>query len=72
MIFIPFLILCYPGEVPDYHTFDMQANYTFLRPQLNVKLGAANLLNQYYYSFLGGPYIGGFYYLALTFSLDYK
>ncbi len=60
------------GEVPAYHTVDMQVNYTFLKPQLNVKLGAANLLNQYYYSFLGGPYIGGFYYLALTFSLDYK
>ena len=58
------------GQVPAYSTLDIQMNYAFVKPQLNIKFGASNLFNQYYYSFLGGPYIGGFYYMTLTYSLD--
>lgn len=60
------------GQVAAYHTVDMQLNYTFVQPQLGIKLGASNLFNQYYYSFLGGPQVGGFYYLTLTFAVDRK
>ena len=60
------------GQVPAYHTFDMQVNYAFTKPQLGLKLGASNLFNKYYYSFLGGPHVGGFYYLTLTCAVDRK
>jgi iron complex outermembrane receptor protein len=36
---------------------------------LTLKLGSTNLLNVYYYSFIGGPSVGGFYYASLTYSL---
>jgi len=57
------------GNVPGYWTLDAQLNADFYKGILNAKLGATNLTNQYYYSFLGGPAIGGFYYLNLTFKL---
>ncbi len=60
------------GQVPAYHTVDMQVNYGFTKPQLGLKLGASNLFNKYYYSFLGGPHVGGFYYLTLTCAVDRK
>ncbi|MFZ4559801.1 MAG: TonB-dependent receptor [Saprospiraceae bacterium] len=55
------------GDVPAVFTLDAQLNYTFNRPLLNLKFGATNLLNRYYYSFLGGPQIGGFYYGTATY-----
>jgi iron complex outermembrane receptor protein len=56
------------GQVPSYGSLDMQASYQFKQPGLTVKLGATNVLNHYYYSFLGGPYIGGFYYTTLSYQ----
>ncbi|MFA6084577.1 TonB-dependent receptor [Mucilaginibacter sp.] len=57
------------GDVDSYGTVDVQVNYDFIKTKLNVKLGASNLTNQYYNSFLGGPAIGGFYYTTLTYSI---
>ncbi|WP_375434031.1 TonB-dependent receptor [uncultured Hymenobacter sp.] len=57
------------GYVPAYHTFDAQVSYTVAAPSLRFKLGASNLLNQYYVSYLGGPSVGGLYYLAVTYGL---
>lgn len=57
------------GEVAAYGTVDAQVNYDFFREKLRVKIGATNLLNRPYYSFLGGPGIGGLYYTTLTYSL---
>lgn len=57
------------GDVSAYSTLDAQVNYDFIKTKFNVKLGAANLTNKYYNSFLGGPAIGGFYYTTLTYSL---
>lgn len=57
------------GEVEAYGTVDAQVNYNFLKEKLMVKMGATNLLNRYYYSFLGGPAIGGLYYTTLTYTL---
>lgn len=34
----------------------------------SLKIGANNSLNTYYFSFLGGPAIGGFYYTSVTFE----
>ena len=57
------------GQVKAYGNIDAQANYDLLRQHLNLKIGATNLLNRYYNSFLGGPSVGGLYYTALTYSL---
>ncbi len=57
------------GNVPAVFNADAMVQYSFNKPSLTVKLGAANFLNHYYYSILGGPQIGGFYYTTLTYSL---
>ena len=57
------------GNVKAYGNVDAQANYDFLQSKLNAKLGATNILNKFYYSYLGGPSIGGLYYLTLTYHL---
>ena len=54
------------GNVPAYGTIDAQVQYTFHKNNLNIKLGATNLLNKYYYSFIGGPAIGGICYCTAT------
>lgn len=57
------------GNVSAYSTIDAQVNYDFPKARLNLKIGASNLTNRYYYSFLGGPAIGGFYYSTLTYRI---
>ena len=57
------------GTTPAYATLDAQVTYTFAS-SFKVKAGATNLLNKYYYSFLGGPSIGGMYYLTFTLELN--
>ncbi len=59
------------GNVPSNFNVDFMLHYDFARPSINIKIGAANILNNYYYSILGGPQIGGFYYTTLTYSLKY-
>ena len=56
------------GLVPSILTVDAMVQYEFTKPSLNVKLGASNVLNNYYYSILGGPQIGGFYYTKVTYT----
>ncbi|RTQ52499.1 TonB-dependent receptor [Hymenobacter gummosus] len=58
------------GYVPAYHTLDAQLSYAVKQPDLRLKLGATNLLNRYYASYLGGPSIGGLYYLTVTYGLN--
>lgn len=57
------------GNVKPYGNIDAQANYQFVKEHLNVKIGATNLLNRYYNSFMGGPSIGGLYYTTVTYRL---
>ncbi len=59
------------GNTPAYGTVDAQVSYTFPKSNLKVKLGASNLLNHYYVSFLGGPSVGGLYYSTITFALPH-
>ncbi|MEO0001329.1 MAG: hypothetical protein RL766_1375 [Bacteroidota bacterium] len=56
------------GRVPAYQTIDAFASFDFKKKPFVVKLGGTNILNQYYQSFLGGPAVGAFYYLSLTFG----
>ena len=57
------------GDVPAYNTLDAQVTYAVPAPDLRFKLGASNLLNNYYVTYLGGPSVGGLYYLAVTYSV---
>ncbi len=58
------------GDVPSYSSLDAQITYAVPAPNLRFKLGASNLLNNYYVSYLGGPSVGGLYYLAVTYALS--
>lgn len=55
------------GNVPAINVFDGQITYSLPKQNLSVKLGGTNLLNRYYFSILGGPQIGGFYYVTLMY-----
>lgn len=55
------------GDVKAYGTLDAQVSYDLYRSKLGIKVGATNLTNNYYNSFLGGPAIGGLYYTTLTY-----
>ncbi len=57
------------GEVPSYSTLDLQLSCGFMKNKGFVKIGASNLLNQYYYSFIGGPNIGGSYYVTMVYGM---
>jgi len=56
------------GPVPAFATLDAYISYTFPEPHIKLKIGGNNLLNHYYYSILGGPQIGGLYYMAITYN----
>lgn len=55
------------GNVPAINVFDGQITYSLPKQKVDFKLGGTNLLNRYYFSILGGPQIGGFYYVTLTY-----
>lgn len=57
------------GNVPSIFNMDAMLQVDVKKPSINVKLGASNLLNKYYYSIQGRPHIGGFYYVKLTYGL---
>ncbi|MFD2718042.1 TonB-dependent receptor [Hymenobacter monticola] len=57
------------GTVPAFNTLDAQMSYAVPAAQVRFKLGASNVLNRYYVSYLGGPSVGGLYYLAVTYSV---
>jgi iron complex outermembrane receptor protein len=50
------------GRVPSFQTLDAQVTRT--GKKTTCKVGATNALNRHYYSFLGGPSVGGFYYVT--------
>ncbi len=54
------------GTVANNTTIDAQLTIGIVKNHANLKFGATNLTNQYYYSYIGGPNIGGYYYGSLT------
>jgi hypothetical protein len=54
------------GDIASYSTLDAQVTYRVSKAHASVKLGGANLLNNRYIQYAGGPTIGGLYYLAFT------
>ena len=57
------------GLVPAINNVDAQVSYRINTLGLGLKLGATNLLNRPYYTFVAGPSVGGFYYTAVVWEL---
>jgi len=57
------------GIVPAFQTLDAQISYKFFNPKVLLKIGATNLLNQYYRNGFGNPAIGGLYYVSLGYNV---
>ncbi|MES2882729.1 MAG: TonB-dependent receptor, partial [Bacteroidota bacterium] len=57
------------GDVPAYHTIDVAFNVRIPKIKSMFKLGANNLLNQYYQSAIGNPSVGGLYYVSFAFNV---
>ena len=58
------------GNLPVVQTLDAQVSLKL--PKANksiIKLGATNLLNQYYYNAIGNSQIGGLYYLSFGYNI---
>ncbi len=57
------------GYVPAYQTVDGQISYKFPAQKVLLKLGATNLLNQYYRDGFGNASIGGIYYVSIGYNV---
>ena len=57
------------GSVPAFSSLDAQLSYHIPEAQVRLKLGASNVLNKYYVTYLGGPSVGGLYYLTVAYGL---
>ncbi|HEV2831312.1 MAG TPA: TonB-dependent receptor, partial [Hanamia sp.] len=57
------------GFVPAFHTLDGMVSYKFPAQKVLLKLGATNLLNQYYRNGFGNASIGGLYYVSIGYNL---
>jgi len=57
------------GIVPAYQTLDGQVSYKFPAQKVLLKLGATNILNQYYRDGFGNASIGGLYYVSIGYNV---
>lgn len=57
------------GVLPAYQTLDGQLSYKFPAQNVLLKLGATNLLNQYYRDGFGNATIGGLYYVSIGYNI---
>ena len=57
------------GEIPSFGTLDGQVSYRLPKIRSLVKLGATNLLNDYYNSAFGNPGVGGLYYISFGYNV---
>jgi len=57
------------GQVNPIHTLDAQISYKMPTTKTIFKLGATNLLNQYYRNAPGNPSIGGLYYVSFGYNV---
>jgi outer membrane receptor protein involved in Fe transport len=57
------------GNLPDVHTVDAQLSYKLPATKSILKIGANNLLNQYYYNAVGNSQVGGLYYVSFGYNI---
>jgi hypothetical protein len=57
------------GLLPAFQTVDAMVSYKFPVQKVLLKLGATNLLNQYYRNGFGNATIGGLYYVSIGYNV---
>ncbi len=57
------------GQVPAIQTLDAQISYKIPNTKTALKIGANNLLNQYYVNAIGNSMVGGLYYVAFAYNV---
>ncbi len=57
------------GSIEDIHTLDAQLSYKLQASKSVIKIGANNLLNEYYRTAAGNPSIGGLYYVSYGYNI---
>lgn len=57
------------GQVPGINILDAQLSYKFPVLKSVIKLGANNVLNQYYVNAIGNAQVGGLYYISIGYNL---
>ena len=57
------------GDLPAVQTLDAQISMKLPSTKSVLKLGATNLLNQYYYNGVGNSMVGGLYYLSFGYNI---
>lgn len=57
------------GDIPAIHTLDAQINYRIPAAKSVIKIGANNLLNEYYTNGMGNAVIGGLYYVSIGYNI---
>lgn len=57
------------GQVASFSSLDAQVSYRLPKIKSLIKLGATNLLNNYYVSAFGNPNVGGLYYVSFGYNV---
>ena len=57
------------GDVKSFGSLDGQVSYRLPKIKSLIKLGATNLLNNYYVSAFGNPNVGGLYYVSFGYNV---
>ena len=57
------------GNVNAIHTVDAQMSYKIPATRSQIKIGATNLLNEYYSNGMGNAIIGGLYYVSFGYNV---
>lgn len=57
------------GNLPSVQTLDAQVSYKLPQTKSVFKVGANNLLNQYYYNAVGNSFVGGLYYVSFGYNI---
>lgn len=57
------------GDLPAYNTVDASFNIKLPKTKSMLKIGATNLLNEYYRTAVGNPSIGGLYYVSFAYGV---
>lgn len=62
----------FTGAIPSYDLVDAQINYAFKKPDITLKIGASNLLNNKQFQTYGGPRIGRLAYVSMLYEFKKK
>jgi len=57
------------GDINAFHTLDAQINFRIPAAKSVIKIGATNLLNEYYINGLGNSVVGGLYYVGFGYNV---